>query len=969
MKKKYYIAALLGLCSLMTKAADQFVSFSGGDIHLNKSGTVRVYVGADEPRGVMAAAQNLCKDINKVCGARVTIVNSDKGADIVVRTVPDGKWEQYVMTVGDGKVSITGSDRRGTIYGIYEISKQIGVSPWYWWADAPIERHKDIYVKNGEYTDGEPAVKYRGIFINDESPSFTGWAHNRFGGVNSKMYAHIFELLLRLKANYLWPAMWSNAFNEDDEMSPVLADSLGIVMGTSHHEPMMRAHKEYTKRRKEIGPWDYVTNKKNIDDFFTLGLERNKRFDNVITIGMRGDGDSPMGKGDDDANIETLKGVIEGQRRIIGDVYGKNASEVPQLWAIFTEVQRYYDRGMTVPQDVIRLFCDNNWGYIRRTGPKKEGNNPMGLYYHIDMNGGPWNNRWINCDPVAKLREQLNLAYRTGLDDLWIINVGDLKPKELSIDFIMKFAWNPESVGPDGVEDYLVDWARSIFGEKYAVAIADIVAKYTKYNGMRHPENQSTRIFSVMNHHEADRMIEKWDALERKADSIKALLPKEAQDAYYQLVYYPAVASAGVAKIYLYADKNHTYAAQGRPSANKWAAMVDEMYKRDKRLESFYNDDMANGKWKGMMQDRHFGYTHWWMPKQDSIPVTCEVAPLPTASMGVVVEGSEKAAVSAAGKAESNGIANTLPVFDNMDSRTYYIDVFNKGRGQLECQLKASAPWIRIVDGSGAAIGQKAKLAVGDDEERLNVSIDWEKLGYGTHEGEIVLVSGKDKVALAVKAVRGQLPESGEPYFGNLTGREFSIPATAYVGSQRTAGAKWVKLTDLGREDGDMGIWPVTAASCEGKDAPRLDYSVYFDKAGEVEMLIGVLPTQDVNPERGLRIAVAVDEEEPQVLDARQGMQDTFREYTEQNLAKSHVLKAVPRANRKYKLISGNNFCRNGLYDAVRWLDTKVKVPSAGVHKLRVYMVDPEVVLERIIVNPDNEHPSYMGSPAICKSN
>lgn len=947
MRKIVLILALSWL-TVAAMAAEQFVSFTKGDILLNKAGKVNIYVDSEAPRGVLMAAKSLCKDINKVCGAKADIVKDEKNADITVRVVSDGCWEKYTIDTRKG-ISITGSDRRGAIYGIYEISRQIGVSPWFWWADAPIAHHDNIYIKRGVYTDGEPKVKYRGIFINDEAPSFTGWCENRFGGVNAKMYVHMFELLLRLKANYLWPAMWCNAFNEDDPMCPVMADSMGIVMGTSHHEPMMRAHKEYTRRRESIGPWDYITNKERVDQFFTEGLERNKAYDNVITIGMRGDGDTPMGKGNDDENIATLKDVIAGQRKIINDVYGGHVGDVPQLWAIFTEVQRYYDRGMTVPDDVIKLFCDNNWGYIRRTGPEKEKNadgsyKPMGLYYHIDMNGGPWNNRWINCEPIPKLREQLNLAYRTGLDDLWIINVGDLKPKELPIDFIMNYAWNPELIGPNDVEDYLKNWATSIFGTTHADAIADIVAKYTKYNGMRHPENQDSRIFSVMNHHETDRMIAAWDALVQKADSVKALLPQEAQNAYYQLVYYPTVASAGAAEIYLYAGKNQIYAGQGRPIANQYAEKVKALYKRDKELQAYYNNEMAGGKWRGMMQDGHFGYVHWSMPEKDSIPETQKVVPFGKPALGVAVEGGKE-----------------MPTFDNMDDQTYYIDVFNKGIGQLDCKVKAHEKWI--------AVEHSGKFNVTTNEEsRINIHILWDKLPEGTHEGTLIIKGGKEKQEVKVTAVKQALPLTGEPYFGNLSGREFSIPATAYTGISNTREAAWTVLPDLGRADGDMGIWPVTASSCQGKEAPRLDYNVFFDHAGSVPLLVGVLPTQDVNPTRGLRIAVSIDEGDPVVLDARQGMLDTFREYTEENLKKSKVLSPVPHADRSFGIINGNGFCRNGLYDAVRWLNTTLTISSPGMHKLHVYMVDPEVVLERIIVNPDNNRPSYMGAPERVKN-
>ena len=548
------------ICTNMACATD-FITFkqsSTSDVELTGTSDTITYDPLDW-KGVRIAVENLRNDFKAVTGsANAPIVVGTIGKSKLTKKYKLqskellGKWEQYLIFTDRGKLVILGSDKRGTIYGIYELSRQIGVSPWYWMADAPIQKHEQIFAKSGIYTDGEPKVKYRGIFINDEWPSFGTWCNNQFGGINSNAYARIFELMLRLKANYFWPAMWDSRFNEDDPLSPQLADDMGIVMGTSHHEPMMRAHKEYVYRKDSIGAWDYATNKANLDRFFEEGLERNKAYDNLITIGMRGDGDVAMGNGNDEDNMKTLKDVVDGQREIIERVYKKPASEVPQLWAIFTEVQRYYDAGFTVPDDVTLLFCDNNWGYIRRTGPEKEQarKGGMGMYYHIDMNGGPWNDRWINTTTAAKIREQLNLAYQTGIDRIWIINVGDLKPKEMPIDFIMHYAWNPDDYPADKIDQYMVDWARSIFGGEYAREIADIVTEYSNMNLERKPEVQRVGIYSVETG-EAQRMFNRWDELEKRTLSLSKKMPAEMQDAFYQLVEYPAVASAGVAKIYL----------------------------------------------------------------------------------------------------------------------------------------------------------------------------------------------------------------------------------------------------------------------------------------------------------------------------------------------------------------------------------------------------------------------------------
>ena len=811
---------LIAACTNAAYATD-FVTFkrhSLSDIELTRTSDTITYDPLDW-KGVKMAVENLRHDLKAVTGsANAPVVVATIGKSKLAKKYKlqskelQGKWEQYLIFTDKGKLVILGSDKRGTIFGIYELSRQIGVSPWYWMADAPIQKHEQIFAKSGVYTDGEPKVKYRGIFINDEWPSFGTWCNNQFGGINSKAYVRIFELMLRLKANYFWPAMWDSRFNEDDPLSPQLADEMGIIMGTSHHEPMMRAHKEYVYRKDSIGAWDYATNKANLDRFFEEGLERNKAYDNLITIGMRGDGDVAMGNGNDEDNMKTLKDVVDGQREIIERVYKKPASEVPQLWAIFTEVQRYYDAGFTVPDDVTLLFCDNNWGYIRRTGPEKEQarKGGMGMYYHIDMNGGPWNDRWINTTTAAKIREQLNLAYQTGIDRIWIINVGDLKPKEMPIDFIMHYAWNPDDYPADRIDQYMVDWARSIFGGEYAREIADIVTEYSNMNLERKPEVQRVGIYSVETG-EAQRMFNRWDELEKRTLSLSKKMPAEMQDAFYQLVEYPAVASAGVAKIYLAATLGDSITMQ-------------TLFERDKQMTDKYNKVIAGGKWDGMMLDKHIGYRMWSMPNE-----------------------------------------NTLP--------------------------------------------------------------------------QVAQPSGKT----------------------GITARETAIMAHDYPRRTATDDARWVFLPGLGRGKGNMGIEPVTAKSRPLGDGATLEYDIHFSQSGKQKLALGILPTNDVNPARGLRIGVRVDDGEMQAIDARQGYVDTFNEYTKENIARSKVLKPLPRPASDIYLSGSRQRMRSEVFDNLRWLSIDLDIPTEGNHTVKVVMIDPEIVVEKLVINPDNEHPSYHG--------
>lgn len=826
MKKKLLGLILSLLFTSSMWAADNFVSFKKGTGMIQLTGSTDTIVyDKSEWKGVVMAINNLRQDLKAVTGsdcAPITVATVGK-SPIAKKyekyaKMLKGKWEQYIIVApaplrGTEGAVILGSDKRGTIYGIYELSRQLGVSPWYWMADAPIAKHDEVWVKPGVYTDGEPKVKYRGIFINDEWPSFGSWCNNQFGGVNSKAYSKIFELLLRLKANYFWPAMWASAFNEDDPLSPKVADEMGIVMGTSHHEPMMRAHKEYTKRRDEVGPWDYAKNPAGIEKFFTEGIENSKDYENIITIGMRGDGDVAMGTGNDADNMKTLKNVIDAQRRIISKVHKKKASELPQLWAIFTEVQRYYDAGFTVPDDVTLLFCDNNWGYIRRMGGEREKGRKggMGMYYHIDMNGGPWNDRWVNTTTIPKLREQFNLAYKSGIDRIWIINVGDLKPKEVPINFIMDYAWNPDAIQPGDEKAWLEGFTRSVFGEEYAAETADIIAKYSKYNLWRKAEAQYPGIF---NNEEMLKTNAMWQSLVVRCENLKAKLPKEMQDAFYQLVYYPAVGSAGVAQIYNYATMGDSLAIE---------ALMD----KDRRLTEHYNTGIANGKWNGMMLDNHIGYTKWSIPDKNYNPMT----------LGFKVE----------------------------------------------------------------------------------------------HD-----LSPKET-------------------------SEYSIPAYKYNNKVDGKDAKWIFLPDLGRGEGCMGSDNVVAASDITGNGAALEYDIDL----KTDMVaIGILPTQDIRPERGLRLGVQIDNQPMKIIDARQGIVDTFGEYTSKNLAVSKVLKPLPAPNRL--LLSGwykgkRLPRRDEVFDNIRWIDVKLNA-TLGKHNLKIIMIDPEIVVEQIVVNPDNNHYSYFGA-------
>ena len=646
--KKIFFVSMALLSSLGMSAADQFVSFQKGDLLINRDNKVEIYMDANDCKGVSYAANALVKDIIKVSGSKA-ILTSDAGlkdknttrkdaADkntagkptILVGTIGHsaaidqlirqkringnllkGKREKFIITVVNGQLVIAGSDRRGTIYGIYELSQQMGVSPWYDWADVPVEHHDSIFVNKGVYTDGEPAVRYRGIFLNDEAPCLTSWVKNTYGTDygDHRFYQRVFELILRLRGNMMWPAMWGWAFYADDPENEKTADEMGVVMSTSHHEPLARNHQEYARNRKGWGPWNYQKNKENLQKFFREGIERMKGTEQIVTIGMRGDGDEAMS---DEADTRLMTNIINDQRKIIADVTGKKASETPQVWALYKEVLDYYDKGMKVPDDVTLLLCDDNWGNVRRVPNAKERKHKggWGLYYHVDYVGAPRNSKMLNVTPVQNPWEQLTLAYENGIDRLWILNVGDLKPMEYPISQFMDMAWNPRKYDVNNITRHTRNWCAQQFGESQADEAARILNLICKYNGRCAPEMLDKNTYSLENG-EWQEVVNQY--LQLEADALRQYnsLPAAYHDAYRQIILFPIELMSNLHQMYFAQAQINALYKQGNPKANVWADECERLFKRDSIICEYYNHKMSGGKWNGMMTQKHIGYKSW----------------------------------------------------------------------------------------------------------------------------------------------------------------------------------------------------------------------------------------------------------------------------------------------------------------------------------------------------------------------
>jgi Glycosyl hydrolase family 115/Gylcosyl hydrolase family 115 C-terminal domain len=583
------------------------------------------------------------QDIEMVTGKKPAIINKLSGQEkniIIIGTIGKsaligqlvkekkldvsgitGKWEAYqIQTIAhpfkavENALVVTGSDSRGVAYGVFELSKQIGVSPWYWWADVPVKKKTSLYVKQSKAISDAPKVKYRGIFINDEAPALSGWSKEKFGGFNSKFYAKVFELILRLKGNYLWPAMWGNAFYDDDSLNIKAANEYGIVIGTSHHEPLMRAHDEW--RRYGRGAWDYDSNEVRLKEFWKQGMQRATN-EKIVSVGMRGDGDKPMSR---ETATSLLERIVKDQRQIIEEVTHKPASATPQLWALYKEVQDYYDKGMRVPDDVTLLLCDDNWGNLRKlpalnAAPRKGG---YGIYYHFDYVGDPRNYKWLNTNPIPRVWEQMHLAYEHNVKDIWIVNVGDIKPMEFPISFWLDYAWNPERIDAADLKEYTENWCADQFGAAHAVEIADILSKYAKYNGRRKPELLNENTYSI-NYGEIAIVTQEYDNLLAKAEKINDLLSAEFKDAFFELILHPVKACANLQELYETVTFNHMGASKNSTGANIMADKAKHLYENDSLITLQYHT-IANGKWNHMMSQTHIGYTYWQQPNVQKMP-------------------------------------------------------------------------------------------------------------------------------------------------------------------------------------------------------------------------------------------------------------------------------------------------------------------------------------------------------------
>ncbi|MQA84551.1 MAG: glycosyl hydrolase [Streptosporangiales bacterium] len=977
--------------------------------------------GSDHP-GVVRVVNDLQADIERVTdvepavsvlrgggdvpsGSEMVLVGTIGKSPLIDKLVDSGKldvsgiagkWEtsleQVVRNPMPGVRSafvIAGSDQRGTIYGAYDVSRRIGVSPWYWWDDVPTRHQDALYVKPGRHTQGTPAVKYRGIFINDENPALDRWARQYFGpglapghpgGFTHEFYEKVFEVMLRLKANYLWPAVWGRAFAEDDPENHATAKRYGIVMGTSHEAPMMRGIEEWNRHadpaeRDEdgnvtepgsdpyggTGEWSFRWNSDAVKAYWRDGIQRmvDQDFEGVVTLGMRGPGD--VGLPDGDA-IPLMEDILASQQKILREVTGKDPGETPQVWTLYKEVQRYWDKGLRPPDHATVVFTDDNWGNMRKMPDlamrKRKGG--YGLYYHFDYVGGGRNYKWVDTAQLANTWEQPNQSYRYGIDRLWVANVGDLKSNELPTQFFLDYAWKPDRWPLQRLDEWERQYAAQNFGPELGSDIAEVLNTYGNLQALRKPELLNRRIsvdpskdittdpsavvyddkatpFSLTDYREIERVTARWQRLAAKADRIRRALPAAYQDAYYQLVYYPVKATAVVYELRLAEFTNILYAGQGRALTNHLADAAEAAFAEDQAMMDYYNNTLAGGKWQGFQTQPHIDYgdverygpnAPWQQPEIDNEAIPDVIFPpvqrieLPDrAEMGVAVDGSDKWWP----KEES---AAVLPAFSPYQSQpAQYIDVFNRGSEPFDYRIRSAEPWVKVRPSGGRV----------DEQVRADVRVDWSRAPKGTSRVPIT-VSGPDGSTVKVTAVveNPKAPRSQLQGFIEANGY-VSMDAEHAARATGTGSIRWTRVPGIGRTGAGMEPYPVTAASQEPGAGPRLEYTMTLFTDGPVKVWAYLSPRNPVLSPDGLRYAISIDDAAPQVVNVTKatGADDTAM-------------------NRQWERNTSDNVNRTV---------TTHSISGPGVHVLKFWMVDPTVVVQKLVVDTGGMKTSYLGPP------
>lgn len=851
-----------------------------------------------------------------------------------------GKWESFVVAtvpnplpnVAMGLV-IAGSDRRGTAFGVFELSQAIGVSPWYWWADVPPERHSNLFVASGTRRAGPPSVQYRGIFLNDEDVGLQPWAAKTFdpqlGDIGPKTYARIFELLLRLKANTLWPAMHNctKAFNLYPD-NKVVADDYAIVMGSSHAEPMLRNNvTEWTDKPEN---YDYTKNADGVRKYWGDRVAQNGKYDNVYTLGMRGIHDSPIvGPKTQPERIAVLEQIFNDQRAMLAQHVNPDPAQVPQIFCPYKEVLADYRAGLKVPDDVTIVWPDDNHGYIRYfpTAEELKRKGGFGVYYHASYLGGPLSYIWLDSTPPALIWEEMSKAYDHGVRKFWMLNVGDLKPAEISIDLFMQMGWDISPWRRDNLNKFLEAWATTQFGGEHAREIAGVMDQYYRLGFARKPEFLQWNLLSEKPRpsdltpfdygDEVQQRLDAYEALMREADRLYEIIPPSQRDSLFELVVYPARGAALANHRYFAFEKAAQYLTQGRASAIEWGRRGQEADRRLGLETDYYNQKIAGGKWLRMMTVEPLNgfWQNYRMTAPKTPPALAQMDVPEAAGLGVAIEGRLDPV-----KPEEKDAR--LPVFSIFSRDSRFVDVFNTGRLSAPWSAKVSHPWIKL-----SKVGGDLK-----DDARLKVSIDWVRAPKGENgSGTIEIHAAGSSRTITVPIFNPTKPRPPEVKGFVESNGVVSIEAEHFTRKSDRPGSSWQVISGLGRTGDSIASFPTTAPTVDPAGAPVIEYEFYLFTPGPVKTVVYLVPTHPIFSRRGLRYAISFDGQAPQLVAVGADL-------------------VVP--SRAWSL--------NVLNSSTMGVSTH-EINTAGQHVLRIYAVDPGVVLDKIVLDVGGLKPSYLG--------
>lgn len=851
---------------------------------------------------------------------------------------------------------IAGSDKRGTIYGLFHLSEMLGVSPFVDWCGLMPPKQEKIELREDmACISKEPSVRYRGFFINDEWPAFGNWCNHNFGGFNAKAYDHVFELLLRLKGNYLWPAMWSARFADDgpDLLNAELADEYGIIMGMSHHEPCLRQGEEYKYLRGKNSvygdAWNFRTNREGITKFWEDGLKRSGKFENVITVGMRGEADTAiMGKNATlEDNIQLLRDVLKTQKKLIQERVNPDLTKVPRMIALYKEVEEFFYgnektkglMGAEELEDVILMLCDDNYGNLRTlpTEEMRKHAGGYGMYYHLDYHGWPVSYEWINSSYLPKIWEQMSMAYDFGVRELWMVNVGDIATQEFPLSFFLDMAYDFDRWGSRALnctQEYTRKWVRQQFGsveEETQDTIADILEQYTKIIHRRRPEALNPETYHPVQEKESRRIFEEEEQLLKKLQDVYETIEKtnpQNLSAFIALVYYPAFGTMNLVKMQILAGWNHYYANLGAVCANDYGDEVERCMEQDRKAVEMYHQ-MDQGRWYGMGMSQHIGFTHW---NEDECrnPVVMRVIPLKKRSILVAADGTAQHAEG------SPWLDNTMKLKDflNPDCTRASVTLYSRSDLKAEYKVLKKPGWLSVEPMEGWLDGVSQKKV------RLNLTLIKQRLpetNQDTIQDSLEIATPEGKCEITVPVYTGNLQDKKNVFVDTMG--YLSIEAAHYVnsvpGNYKDRQVKFENLQGYGKTNSAMKAFPSDACTVPGQDAPYLEYQFVLEESGTYEAEFYMQPSNPVTRENQLLYAVRINEEMTETVNA---------------------------VEKDYQVGDQAEKWAEGVLSQIRRQTVSIKC-RAGFNTLRVYHVTPGFVLEKIVIYPMGEKPeeSYLG--------